>query len=904
MLFRPREGNELLLIISWIVNVIFHPFGMLGEIGALCQMAGLAVMTRTQIITETPRLMRQLRKKRPLLLWGVLIIPSVVAAILPLDILGAVTVFIIFVALVLLNLRLKCITTLANHRWGQVILPLLKLISVLSLAFGLLGAEEFTAVVLLFGSLQGPAVANDLFGRIIIDVTMNFLLLWTLVLPSPRDSGLLEDVIFLSVLLIGNFQIPVAVAQIVLPSLRLVSLHGNGPNMKASVAVFYVLALLQGSLHFVACILALFSFFPRRSLVRRSDFRGKWAAKAVDLYYESAYITRMEAGVFAEDTISLASFALDSLTSTTPSSTSSSREKQLAGVRVLDGLLQRRDSNSRQEIISVITRSEKAVPTLIGMLGWTFEQDRDIRLFAARVTKELSGDFRIASISGAVKLVSSLLDAEKQSASVDNEGGRARDHGPAGPLGPQADGDNHQIGGSTGNNNGDNNVANNQPQDEESSGNGGNASNRRSVHEQSEHRGGNHGAWCWSWVCQCCLLMKKKWSIPDERPLTSSLPILGLEILESLACDADDCAEIIKVTNLVPKIVGLTSYSSSNENSTDNALMSSSLNLLRRLATTNGKVGASLRQELWESPFLLSNLACILEDSRSSPQVWKPAMDIIAIMSWDEVARQELGSAQVIIHKLVHVFIVGQDGPTSYDRSVRVAAGEALTNLAMESPANCLAILEERRPGYELARDLKGMLGNDEYRCVAASLLQNLCAWSRIRDRLRGPGATNHLSSALPVVLENIMGAEGKQLEALIGLASKICYVLPPQCFIQGLEPRIIGETCVRKLVDTLNSNKRPSHEYPRMRRAIVEMVISVLGRYPHYAVIFRREGMMDALSKAETSPSRVEKYRVFLGNEGVVLERGLPLRDLVTRARWLIDSATSALGARPNDCT
>jgi len=76
------------------------------------------------------------------------------------------------------------------------------------------------------------------------------------------------------------------------------------------------------------------------------------------------------------------------------------------------------------------------------------------------------------------------------------------------------------------------------------------------------------------------------------------------------------------------------------------------------------------------------------------------------------------------------------------------------------------------------------------------------------------------------------------------------------------------------------------THEYPRMRRAIVEMVISVLGRYPHYAVIFRREGMMDALSKAETSPSRVEKYRVFLGNEGVVLERGLPLRDLVTSKR------------------
>lgn len=392
--------------------------------------------------------------------------------------------------------------------------------------------------------------------------------------------------------------------------------------------------------------------------------------------------------------------------------------------------------------------------------------------------------------------------------------------------------------------------------------------------------------------------MKKKWSIPDEEPLTSSLPMLGLEILEGLACDTDNCAEIIKVTNLVPKIIGLTSY---NESNTLKPLISSSLNLLRRLATRNGKIGVTLRQELWENPFLLSNLAGILENSRScSTEVLKPAMDIIAIIAWDEVVRQELGSVQVIIHKLVLVF-VGQDGPTNHDQSVRVAAGEALTNLALESSANCLAILEERQPGYELVKDLKDMLGNDQYRCVAASLLQNLCACSRIRDRLRGPEASNHLSSdALLVVLENIKTAEGKQLEALIGLASQICYVLPPQCFVQGLEPHIIGETCV-KLVGTLNSNKRPNHEYPRMRTAIVEMVISVLERYPHYAIIFRGGGMMNALSKAGMNPSKVEKYRIFLGNEGVVLENGMPLRDLVARARGLIDSATLTPGAQPN---
>jgi len=129
---------------------------------------------------------------------------------------------------------------------------LLKLISVLLLASGFPGAKEFATVVLLFGSLQDPAVVNSRFGRC-IDVIMNICFLWTLVLPSPRDIGP-ENVILLPVLLIGNLQIPAAVAQIVLSSWRLVSLHGDGPNMKASMAVFYGLALCQGSLYIVACI--------------------------------------------------------------------------------------------------------------------------------------------------------------------------------------------------------------------------------------------------------------------------------------------------------------------------------------------------------------------------------------------------------------------------------------------------------------------------------------------------------------------------------------------------------------------------------------------------------------------------------------------------------------------------
>jgi len=59
-----------------------------------------------------------------------------------------------------------------------------------------------------------------------------------------------------------------------------------------------------------------------------------------------------------------------------------------------------------------------------------------------------------------------------------------------------------------------------------------------------------------------------------------------------------------------------------------------------------------------------------------------------------------------------------------------------------------LVILEETR--YELIKDLKNMLCEDEYRYVATSLLQNICAHAK--DELRHQDAGNHLSSAFPMV--------------------------------------------------------------------------------------------------------------------------------------------------------
>ena len=131
---------------------------------------------------------------------------------------------------------------------------------------------------------------------------------------------------------------------------------------------------------------------------------------------------------------------------------------------------------------------------------------------------------------------------------------------------------------------------------------------------------------------------------------------------------------------------------------------------------------------------------------------------------------------------------------------------------------------------------------------------------------------------------------EGKKLEALISLASQICKVFP-QCFAQELESGLAD--IVQKLVATLNSSKKPSLEYPRMRRVIIEMTICILESCPHYATVFQEKGMLAALFVVERTPSKVEKYRLFSGHVGVVPESGLPLLTLVARAKELVASTT-----------
>ena len=125
-------------------------------------------------------------------------------------------------------------------------------------------------------------------------------------------------------------------------------------------------------------------------------------------------------------------------------------------------------------------------------------------------------------------------------------------------------------------------------------------------------------------------------------------------------------------------------------------------------------------------------------------------------------------------------------------------------------------------------------------------------------------------------------------MEALVGLASKICKILSERITpALGSCPNV--EVFVQKLVGELNAHKKPSPEFPSMRRLLVELTICMVESCPSYAGIFRKYDMMAALSEVENTPSKVESYRVFFGSVGVVSEGGLPLSVLITRAKELV---------------
>ncbi|KAE8776304.1 hypothetical protein D1007_51064 [Hordeum vulgare] len=612
-------------------------------------------------------------------------------------------------------------------------------------------------------------------------------------------------------------------------------------NVKIGVKLLYIMVMCQGILYFVACILESLSFLFRRSLALSCGLVDKSGMESIDLYYEQAYVTFLQESLLdTTEKMGLVTFAVDILNH------DATQEKKRVAVRILDSFVQKnKTSNSNDtQLVSLITTTTHAVATLISMLGWTVAEDADIRVFAAKITAHLSPHLLIIGIPGTMQKVSSLLDAQDQLITqeistqiVDGNGGNANDQQITnGSRSPVLDGNRRNIG-----------------RQQTRTRNG------SSYSPVDIERGNVSAVPGHSRTCKVLLFLmegiyrfwehiEKLSSIPHKKSEDNdSLPLPGLQILEGLAHDLYNCAEISRAMELLPKIIGFLNCITGTRVVQRDDITTSPLKLVVKLASIKGQIGITLRQELCDNPFLIGNLAEILELG-SNPgylEQSKFAMDIIEKLAIDKKTRLRTGTVQVIIDKLLQEFI----GEDESSKPLQAEAGEALATLSHDSPGNCTAMLD--KISYELIEDLAGKLQRGQHVYAAASLLESLCKNSR-QLVLSHQDINERLSSTLTVVLEGIKNAEGKQMEALIGLASQICSIMFGN-IAHVLDSFPVDVVFVDKLVGELNARKKASPgEFPEMRRLLVQLTTSIVESRPRYALIFREHGMVEALSKVE----------------------------------------------------
>ncbi|XP_051214011.1 uncharacterized protein [Lolium perenne] len=619
---------------------------------------------------------------------------------------------------------------------------------------------------------------------------------------SAKFTMLIIDVMVLMIVSLGNFQIPAAVLRITLAAYGIhkakdqYSDHaykgdlGENTNLMSSLYIFYAMVVGQGILYIIASILEIFSFILRRSLVGNAGFRGTLGVECVNLYYEDAFEKCMNGTVLAPEKTSLVRFAMDSLKSDSP-------KKQLYGLKMLHNFLKKEQLKTKA--ISELTTCMKTMTCLINMLGWTSEGHKDIRSFAAKVTAEIADSLSVIHVPREMQLIASLLETNVR---------KIKD-----PLldicSPKRLQDSNPI-------------------------------QQISRSELTSPM--------LKWLKQMavyCLIPREdptnmdeqkprilrcwKRSFLEEEPSTDTdiLPVVGMLILNKLArFDLESCTEIYRATGLISKIIEFTTKRTdiANINETHQALLKgSSLKLLRSLSSTEGKLGVALRQQILEHPFILSNLAEILDDNGSSQELRELTAELLRNLARDG-NREEISHIRVIISRLMHAFL-SQSAPSSKDSDhlLRMIAGQALAVLAIESANNCLAMLAE--PGYAFIKELTVMIQGDRYRYIASSLLRNMCLHARAKF---GKSDLKEVSYILREVMEGIMDVEGTELEILVGLSSQICKVIPED-FARELEHGQIKERFTERLVNALNSNMIPAAHCPGIRRAIIEHAISMV---------------------------------------------------------------------------
>ncbi|KAG2554814.1 hypothetical protein PVAP13_9KG585700 [Panicum virgatum] len=368
------------------------------------------------------------------------------------------------------------------------------------------------------------------------------------------------------------------------------------------------------------------------------------------------------------------------------------------------------------------------------------------------------------------------------------------------------------------------------------------------------------------------------------------LNLLGLSILNKLAREHDICDKIGKTRGLLDKII---SYSSIANDEQEAAMrlkaVKQSLRVVKRLATTTGTTGKLLRRELCDIVFTVSNIREVLQQrhDKDLSELRLLAIEILTSLAMDDESREMIGETGGVISVLLAMFLPAGKAVAAPDRhkdAVRVEAGEALAMLALDSRANCSAIIIAC--GCGVGRLIEALC-DPVITIGAARILRNLCTYAGEEWQLALRGVT---AGAIKV-LRNIMVEKTKLLNISLGLAAQMVRLMQPGELRAGLATAgVTDEALARTLVLVLREYSRPSMVAPRIRLYTLELAIALMRspEGPRFAAHFVELGMERELRRVAETTSGLECFNVFSGSVGLS-RRAVGVRSLVDSARELM---------------
>ncbi|KAL2458595.1 ARM repeat superfamily protein [Forsythia ovata] len=358
---------------------------------------------------------------------------------------------------------------------------------------------------------------------------------------------------------------------------------------------------------------------------------------------------------------------------------------------------------------------------------------------------------------------------------------------------------------------------------------------------------------------------------------------LGLLILKKLARDHDICGKIGYTRGLLPKIIDF--MHAEGRVLTDSTAAPSqiltvkrSLQVLKMLAGTAGAAGKQLRKEISEIVFTISYIRDILRYGKKHPELQMLAIEVLTSLAIEEDATERIGSTGGVLKELLNIFF-NEEIPENWSH-VRVAAGEALSMLVLESKNDCQRILKLRM-NQKLVKALESPL----LRINAARILRNLCAYSGkdCFEELEG------LTDAGPAVLEAIMKEENKLLEVMVGVAACIFKLMSSQEACNMFKRAQFPESDLAyKLVQILKNYHYPSIKVPNIRRYAIELAIWMMKDNVANILTYARLGMERELESILDTTSELESFNIFSGTVGLC-RHNITIHTLVETAMKLL---------------